>query len=98
MLRLLNVARPFTAATGVDPDRVPLLGLVPIAIATALVAVVTRFPPASRISTCTPGVMFAPPVVFAGCTRKPSLAAGPTVTFKGFDVVPVRPDADAVSV
>src|SRR5512146_1568679 len=90
MLRLLNDARPLEAASVVVPDSVPLLGLVPIAMVMLLLAVVTRLPPASRTSTCTAGVMVAPPAVFAGCTRKPSLVAGPIVMLNVFEVAPVR--------
>jgi hypothetical protein len=44
MLRSLNVATPFTAATEVVPESVPPPGLVPMAIPTVLVAVVSRAP------------------------------------------------------
>jgi len=37
MLRVLKVAIPFTALTGLVPDNVPVAGLVPIAIVTEAV-------------------------------------------------------------
>src|SRR5512143_1719746 len=97
MLRLEKVATPATAALGLVPVRMPPEGLVPIA-RVMLVFVVTRFPPASRTSTCTAGVIDAPLAVFEGCTRKPSFVAGPTVMLKGLEVAAVRPVALAVSV
>ncbi len=47
MIRLENVATPFTAVTVVVPDRVPLPALVPIATVMLLVAVVIVLPAAS---------------------------------------------------
>ena len=96
--RLLKAARPFAADQPVVPLRVPLLGLLPRARVMLVVALVTRFPPASRTSTSTAGVITVPPVAFDGCTRNPSFAAGPTVTVNGLEVAPVSPDAPAVSV
>src|SRR5512143_705881 len=89
MLRLEKVATPATAALGLVPVRMPPEGLVPIA-RVMLVFVVTRFPPASRTSTCPAGVIDAPLAVVEGCTRKPSFAAGPTVILKVLDVAAVR--------
>src|SRR5947208_14863710 len=79
MFRFAKVATPLTAATVVVPERVPLAGLVPIATAMLLVAVVTMLPCASWIATCTAGVNAAPPTALLGCTVKASFAAGPTV-------------------
>ena len=93
-----KLATPLTAATVFVPPRVPFFGFVPIATVTLLVALVTRLPPASRISTCTAGVIVAPPVVFEGCTRNPSCAAAPTVMLNDADVAPASPVAVAVRV
>src|SRR5512143_2141214 len=98
MLRLENVATPATAALGLVPVSTPPEGLVPIARVMLVVAVVTRFPPASRTSTCTAGVIDTPLAVFEGCTRKPSFAAGPTVMLKVFEVAAARPVAVAARV
>src|SRR5947209_15051250 len=76
MERLLKVAVPLTAATVVVPLRVPLLGLVPIAIVTLAVLLV-RLPFASRICTVTAGVMDAPATVFVGCWPNTSCVAAP---------------------
>ena len=98
MVSEAKLATPFTAETVVVPPRVPFFGFVPIATVTGFEALVTRFPPASRISTCTAGLIVAPPVVLTGCTRKPSCAAVPTVMLNDADVAPVRPVAEAVRV
>src|SRR5512146_260392 len=98
IVSVLKLATPPTAATLTVPPRVPLFGLVPTARVTLFVAAVTRFPPASRISTCTAGLIVAPPVVLAGCTRNPSFAAAPTVILNALDVAPVSPVAAAASV
>ena len=98
MLRSENVATPLTAAWGVVPERLPPVGLAPIATVMLVDAVVTRFPPASRTSTWTAGAMATPPAVLVGCTRNARLAAGPTATLKAADVAAVRPVAVAVSV
>ena len=65
MRMLENVARPDTAATVVVPAIVPL----PVAICTRteFVAVVTRLPLASRISTTGAGATGAPLDELAGC-------------------------------
>src|SRR5207249_945080 len=78
ILKFAKVATPLTAATVVVPERVPLAGLVPIATAMLLVAVVTMLPWASWIATCTAGVIAAPPAALLGCTVKASFAAVPT--------------------
>src|ERR1051326_5100742 len=96
-LRSLNVATPLTAARVFVPDNVPAFGLLPNASVTELLAVVTRFPPASCTSTCT-AARVAPPVVPPGCARNASCVALPTTTLNPFDVAPERPAADAASV
>src|SRR2546430_1114040 len=77
-LSVEKVATPLTAATVVVPKRVPLAGLVPIATAMLVVAVVTVLPWASWTVTCTAGVIAAPATVLVGCTVKTSFAAAPT--------------------
>src|SRR5260370_12034749 len=61
ILRVENVATPFTAATVVVPDRVPLAGLLPTATVTIVAAPVTGFPAASSPIPATPGVTAPPP-------------------------------------
>jgi hypothetical protein len=51
MLKFENVATPATAFAVAVPERVPLPGLVPIAMVIAFVAVVARFPDTSRTVT-----------------------------------------------
>src|SRR5512141_3024084 len=97
MLRFENVATPLTAPTVLVPPRVPPLGFVPMATVTLLEAVVTRLPPASRISTLTAGVMGDPAAASDGWTRNPSFAAAPTVMLKVLEVALARPDAVAES-
>src|SRR5215510_11200423 len=98
MLRFANAAIPLEGEVGGLPDSVPPLGFVPIATETTLVAVVTRLPPRSCSSTCTGGVMVAPPAVLDGCKWKPSCAGGPTEMVNALDVAPVSPVALAVRV
>src|SRR5213596_3562376 len=97
-LKVENVATPFTAATVVVPERVPLAGLVPIASVMLVVAVVTVFPWASWTVTCTAGVFAAPAAALLGWTVKTSFAAAPALMLNALLVAPVRPAAVAVSV
>src|SRR5512134_2199848 len=80
MLRFAKLATPLAAATVVVPPRVPLPGLVPIARFTSLMAPVARLPRASRISTCTAGVIANPATVLVGWAMKASAAGAPGVT------------------
>ena len=98
MLRFEKVATPLTAATVAVPERVPLLGLVPMATVMLVVALVTVFPCASWIATWIAGLIAAPAVTFAGWTVSVSLLAAPVVTLNVLLVAPVRPVAAAVSV
>src|SRR6266478_494891 len=98
MLRVENVATPATAAAVAVPDNVPPPGLVPMAIVTAFVAVVTTFPLASSMLTCTAGVIAAPAIAFVGCTVNASFAGVPGVTLKAVLVAPVKPAELAASV
>ena len=75
MERLENVATPFTAVRVVVPASVPPPGLLPIAIVTFAVELVTVFPPASCTTTCTDGTIKDPAVTPEGCTTKLSCEA-----------------------
>src|SRR5437762_5731532 len=77
MLSPEKVVTPATAATVFVPDKVPLLGFVPIATVTFPVNPVAVFPLASWAVTWTAGVIAAPAVVVLGCTRSAARAAGP---------------------
>ena len=66
MLRVENVATPFTAGTVVVPDSVPLPELLPIATVTLPVKPVTVFPSPSWAVTWTPGAIAAPAVALDG--------------------------------
>jgi hypothetical protein len=98
MDRFENVATPATAFAVAVPERVPLPGLVPIAMVIAFVAVVARFPDTSRTVTCTAGAIEAPATTFEGCTVNASFAGGPSVTLNALLVALVNPVALAVSV
>jgi hypothetical protein len=76
MLRFENVATPFTAFTVVVPESVPVDGLVPMAMVTAFVAVVTTFPEESSILTCTAGAIEEPAATAEGCTVNATFAGG----------------------
>jgi hypothetical protein len=94
-----KVATPAAAATGfVVQVSVPAPGFVPMARVMMFVAVVTVFPPASRIVTTGWVAHAVPPVPPLGCTANPNCVAGPTVTLKAALVAPVNPVADAVKV
>jgi hypothetical protein len=67
MDKLLKVATPFTAFTGVVPLKVPELGFVPIVIAIGAELVVTRLVNASTTCTVTAGVIAEPAFVVVGC-------------------------------
>ena len=90
MLKSENVATPATAVTVAVPASVPPPGFVPIATVTEFVAVVTRFPRASSMLTCTDGVIAAPAATFVGCTVKANCVAVPAVTLNALLVALVR--------
>src|SRR5437899_957374 len=98
-LKVENVATPFTAATVVVPERVPLAGLVPIASVMLVVAVVTVLPWASWTATCTAGAIAAPATALLGGTVTTTFAAAPTLALmlNAVLVAPVSPVAEAVS-
>src|SRR4051812_8278388 len=98
MLRLENVATPFTAATDVVPESVPPEGFVPIAMVTVSVAVVTVLPLASWIVTWTAGLIAAPTAVAEGWVVNRSRLAVPAVavTVKVVEIgaIAARPGPD----
>src|SRR5436190_841275 len=79
MLRPENVATPATAATVFVPDKVPVLGFVPIATVIFPVNPVAVLPRASWAVTWSAGVIAAPATVFVGCTENTSCVAVPAV-------------------
>src|SRR5437773_250009 len=93
-----NVATPATAATVFVPDKVPLLGFVPIATVTLPVNPVAVFPFAPWAVAPTAGVMAVPAVVVLGCTLNTSCAAVPAVILNAVLVPVTGPGALAVSV
>ena len=89
--RVLKVATPLTALTVVVPLRVPLPGLVPMAIAIAAVLLVTTLPFASSTNKVTAGLIEAPATVFVGCWPNTSCVAALAVILKALLVAEVRP-------
>src|SRR2546426_157627 len=79
MLRPGKEATPATAATVLVPDRIPVLGLVPIATVTFPVNSVAVLLLASSAVTCAAGVIAPPAVVLLGCTENTSCVAVPAV-------------------
>src|SRR5437867_4486512 len=76
MLNPEKLATPATAATVLVPDKVPLLGLVPIATVMFPVNPVAVLPFPSWAVIWTAGVIVAPATVFVGSTLKTRAAAG----------------------
>ena len=96
----MSMAQPEKLATpkvvvALQPESVPLDGLVPMAKVIEADEEVTVLPPASWTVTCGCAVKAVPPVAPAGWVEKASLAAAPTVTVIEFEVAPVSPDDDA---
>src|SRR5512145_3090436 len=98
MDRLENVATPFTAATVVVPDSVPLPGLVPMATVTLAVELVTVLSNGSRTVTCTAGAIATPATAPVGWTVNASLLAAAWVMLNAVDTAPVSGADAAVSV
>jgi hypothetical protein len=96
MLNPEKVATPATAATIFVPDKVPVLGLVPIATVMFPVKPVAVLLLASSAVTCTAGVIAAPAVVVLGCTENTSWVAVPAVMVNA--VLVALPAPVAVSV
>src|SRR2546430_17714928 len=82
MLSPEKVAPPATAATVLVPDRVPLLGFVPIATVMFPVNPVAVLPLPSRAVISTAGVIPAPARALVGWTVKTSAVAVPAVMLK----------------
>src|SRR6478735_8481775 len=89
---LLKIAMPPAAATVLVPDSVPPPGLVPMAMVTLAVELVTVLLNASCTVTCTDGEMATPATAFAGWTLKASLAAAAGLMLNAVDTVPVSGD------
>src|SRR5207245_270744 len=87
MLSPENVATPPTAATVFVPDRVPVLGFVPIATVTFAVNPLAVLPLPSWAVIWTAGVISAPAVVVLGCTAKTSCVAVPAAMLNAALVV-----------
>src|SRR5437764_12125689 len=79
MLSPEKVATPATAATVLVPDRVPVLGFVPIATVMFPVNPLAVLPPASWAVTSTAGVIAVAAVVVLGCTENTNWVAVPAV-------------------
>src|SRR5438309_11964820 len=91
MLSPENVATPPTAATVFVPDRVPVLGFVPIATVTFAVNPLAVLPLPSWAVIWTAGVISAPAVVVLGCTAKTSCVAAPAAMLNAALVVVTAP-------
>src|SRR5213592_2307614 len=93
MLNPEKVATPATAAMVLVPDKVPLLGFVPIATVMFPVNPVAVFPLPSWAVTSTAGVIAVPAVVVLGCTLNTNCAAEPAVMLNAALVVLPAPVA-----
>src|SRR5438309_11102906 len=93
MLSPEKLATPATAATVLVPDKVPLLGFVPIATVMFPVNPLAVLPLASWAVTSTAGVIAAPAVVVLGCTLNTSCVAVPAVILNAVLVVLPAPVA-----
>src|SRR5947208_16665784 len=98
MLRPENVATPATAATVLVPDKVPLLGFVPIATVMFPANPVAVLPPASWAVTSTAGVIAVPAVVVLGCTLNTNCVAVPAVMLNAALVVLPAPSSEELRV
>src|SRR5438046_4275791 len=93
MLSPEKVATPATAATVLVPDKVPVLGFVPIATVMLPVNPVAVLPLPSWAVTSTAGVIAAPATVFVGSTQKTSAVAVPAAMLHAVLVVLPAPAA-----
>ena len=91
-------ATPATAARDTVPDSDPPPALLPMAMVTVPVKVVTVLPRLSCAVTCTAGVIALPAAVFPGWTVNTSRVAAAAVTANPMLVVTASPVLDAVSV
>ena len=99
----MSMAQPEKLATpkvvvALQPESVPLDGLVPMAKVIEADEEVTVLPPASWTVTTGWVVKAVPPVAPAGWVEKASLAAAPTVTLKALEVALVSPVDEATTV
>src|SRR5438128_1436886 len=90
MLKVENVATPFTAGTVAVPDSVPLPGLLPIATVTLPVKPVTVFPSPSCAVTWTAGAIAAPAVRLEGRRVGQGRCAAGAASANGALVAPLR--------
>src|SRR5438034_10837295 len=90
MLSPEKVASPATAATVLVPDKVPVLGFVPIATVMFPVNPVAVLPFPSWAVTSTAGVIAAPAVVVVGCALNTNGVAVPAVMLNAVLVVLAR--------
>src|SRR5207247_6331833 len=97
MLSPEKVATPATAATVLVPDKVPVLGFVPIATVMFPVNPVAVLPLASWAVSWTGGVLASPATVLVGATLKTSAVAVPAVMLNAVLVVLPAPVAVRVS-
>src|SRR5437773_591084 len=93
MLSPEKLATPATAATVLVPDKVPVLGFVPIATVTFPVNPVAVLPLPSWAVTSTAGVIAVPAVVVLGCTLNTNCVAEPAVMLNAALVVLPAPVA-----
>src|SRR5437762_13600235 len=98
MLRPATDLTPATAATVLVPDKVPLLGFVPIATVTFAVKLVTVLPSPSSTVTCTAGVIAAPATALVGSPVNTRAVADPAETLNAALPPVARPVPLAVSV
>src|SRR5213078_4810674 len=96
ILNAALVVLPAPVATVFVPDKVPLLGFVPIATVIFPVNPVAVFPLPSWAVTWTAGVIAAPATAFVGCTENPNCVAVPAVMLKAELVVLPAPVAVSV--
>src|SRR5436853_7520401 len=87
MLSPEKVATPATAAMVLVPDKVPVLGFVPIATVMLPVNPVAVLPSPSWAVTSTAGVIAAPAAVVVGWTENTSGVAVPAVILNAVHVV-----------
>src|SRR5437870_2337016 len=97
MLKVENVATPFTAGTVAVPDSVPLPGLLPIATVTLPVKPVAVVPSPSCAVTRTPGAIAARAIARRRAVHGPR-AGVPGATVNRVLVAPVRPPGAAARV
>src|SRR5436190_1613573 len=92
-----KLATPATAATVLVPDKVPLLGFVPIATVMFPVNPVAVLPLASWAVIWTAGVIAAPAAVLVGSTVNTSAVAVPAVMLNAVLVVLPAPEIGRAS-